>query len=124
MIVVLYILIFKVYIFNFTGSVNRTGWFRGVHFSAGPGYWHLQNTIVLLQLNYTSTVEVSHFVHTEQLHSQHHCWVKKKKTNMLLITKSKLCGKSVSLIVRWVVGSILHGGGPIFLVPASAPRLV
>ena len=31
-----------------------------------------------------------------------------------------------SLMVRWVVGSILHGGGPIelFLVPASAPRLV
>ena len=28
-----------------------------------------------------------------------------------------------SLMVRWVVGSILHGGGPIelFLVPASAP---
>ena len=31
-----------------------------------------------------------------------------------------------SLMVRWVVGSILHGGGPIelFLVRASAPRLV
>ena len=31
-----------------------------------------------------------------------------------------------SLMVRWVVGSILHGGGPIelFLVPASVPRLV
>ena len=31
-----------------------------------------------------------------------------------------------SLMVRWVVGSILHGVGPIelFLVPASAPRLV
>ena len=31
-----------------------------------------------------------------------------------------------SLIVRWVVGSILHGGGPIelFLVPDSALRLV
>ena len=29
-------------------------------------------------------------------------------------------------MVRWVVGSILHGGGPteLFLVPASAPRLV
>ena len=30
-----------------------------------------------------------------------------------------------SLMVRWVVGSILHGGHiEIFLVPASAPRLV
>ena len=29
-------------------------------------------------------------------------------------------------MVRWIIGSILHGGGPIdlFLVPASAPRLV
>ena len=34
-------------------------------------------------------------------------------------------GSDRSLMVRWVVGSILHGG-PIerFLVPASVPRLV
>ena len=30
-----------------------------------------------------------------------------------------------SLMVRWVVGSILHGGRiELFLVPVSAPRLV
>ena len=30
-----------------------------------------------------------------------------------------------SLKVRWVIGSILHGGPiELFLVPASAPRLV
>ena len=29
-------------------------------------------------------------------------------------------------MVQWVVGSIPHGGGPIelFLIPASAPRLM
>ena len=32
----------------------------------------------------------------------------------------------INLMVRWVVRSILHGGGPIelFFVPVSAPRLV
>ena len=30
-----------------------------------------------------------------------------------------------SLMVRWIVGSILHGGSTeLFLIPASAPRLV
>ena len=28
------------------------------------------------------------------------------------------------LMVRWVVGSILHGSIELFLAPASAPRLV
>ena len=33
--------------------------------------------------------------------------------------------KERSLMVRWVVGSILHGGPiELFLVPASVPRLV
>ena len=34
-------------------------------------------------------------------------------------------GRQLALMVRWVVGSILHGGPiELFLVPASAPRLV
>ena len=45
----------------------------------------------------------------------------------MVINLSKLRGKSVrSWCNRWVVGSILHGGGTIelYIVPASAPRLV
>ena len=43
------------------------------------------------------------------------------------LTLSARCGSVLerSLMVRWVIGSILHGGTiELFLVPASAPRLV
>ena len=48
---------------------------------------------------------------------------------MMLHCRHRRAGRSSeverSLMVRWVIGSILHGGPiELFLIPASAPRLV